>query len=163
MSWRHKSQAPRLSKLFQTNSKRFIRYLNYCPSERGIYRSPVGSPHKGPIRRTVFLYHDVIMYLPRRGNWRKRADTWQRGWYGCEVCDIYRAGAALACRRHGDPSADRNHGYSSLHNWGTWNAQEFCKHKSKINCDVIKWKHFPRYWPFVRGIHRSPVNSPHKG
>ena len=29
--------------------------------------------------------------------------------------------------------------------------------------DVIKWKHFPRYWPFVRGIHCSPVNSPHKG
>ena len=29
--------------------------------------------------------------------------------------------------------------------------------------DVITWKHFPRYWPFVRGIHRSPVNSPHKG
>ena len=29
--------------------------------------------------------------------------------------------------------------------------------------DVIKWKHFPRYWPFKRGIHRSPVNYPHKG
>ena len=29
--------------------------------------------------------------------------------------------------------------------------------------DVIKWKHFPRKWPFVRGIHRSPVNSTHKG
>ena len=29
--------------------------------------------------------------------------------------------------------------------------------------DVIKWKHFPRYWPFVRGIHRWPVNSLHKG
>ena len=28
------------------------------------------------------------------------------------------------------------------------------------NDDVIKWKHFPRYWPFVRGIHRWPVNSP---
>ena len=25
--------------------------------------------------------------------------------------------------------------------------------------DVIKWKHFPHYWPFVR----SPVNFPHKG
>ena len=29
------------------------------------------------------------------------------------------------------------------------------------------WRHqmeaFPRHWPFVRGIHRSPVNSPHKG
>ena len=24
--------------------------------------------------------------------------------------------------------------------------------------DVIKWTHFPRYWPFVRGM-----NSPHKG
>ena len=29
--------------------------------------------------------------------------------------------------------------------------------------DVIKWKHFPRYWPFVRGIHRPPVNSLPKG
>ena len=29
------------------------------------------------------------------------------------------------------------------------------------------WRHqmetFPRYWPFVRGIHRSPVNFPPKG
>ena len=29
--------------------------------------------------------------------------------------------------------------------------------------EVIKWKHFPRFWPFVRGIRRSQVNSPHKG
>ena len=29
--------------------------------------------------------------------------------------------------------------------------------------DVIKWKYFPRYWPFMWGIYRSPVNSPHKG
>ena len=28
--------------------------------------------------------------------------------------------------------------------------------------DVIKLKHFPRYWPFAQGIHRSLVNSPHK-
>ena len=32
-----------------------------------------------------------------------------------------------------------------------------------LHDDIIKWKHFSRYWPFVRGIHRSPVNSPHKG
>ena len=37
-----------------------------------------------------------------------------------------------------------------------------CRQWSLHN-DVIKWKHFPRYWPFVRGIHMSPVNSPHKG
>ena len=38
-------------------------------------------------------------------------------------------------------------------------------HMMLLSChdDVIKWKHFPRYWPFVRGIHLSPVNSPHKG
>ena len=28
---------------------------------------------------------------------------------------------------------------------------------------VIKWKHFPRHCPFVRAIHRSPVNSHLKG
>ena len=31
----------------------------------------------------------------------------------------------------------------------------------------ISWRHqmeaFSRYWPFVRRIHRSPANSPHKG
>ena len=27
----------------------------------------------------------------------------------------------------------------------------------------IEWKHFPRYLPFVRGIHRSPMYSLHKG
>ena len=30
------------------------------------------------------------------------------------------------------------------------------------NDDVIKWKHFPRYWPFVRRIDRPPVDSSHK-
>ena len=32
-----------------------------------------------------------------------------------------------------------------------------CKHD-----DVIKWKHFPCYWPFGRIIHHWPVNSSHK-
>ena len=42
-------------------------------------------------------------------------------------------------------------------------VQLFSPSKQTSNNDVIKWKHFPRHWPFVRGIHRSPVNSPHKG
>ena len=51
---------------------------------------------------------------------------------------------------------------------GGWCNQNQIKH-SKAVCsfmchgDVIKWKHFPRCWPYVRGIHRSPVDSPHKG
>ena len=33
----------------------------------------------------------------------------------------------------------------------------------KMHDGVINWKHFPRYWPFLRGIHRWPVNTPQKG
>ena len=29
--------------------------------------------------------------------------------------------------------------------------------------DVMTWVDFTHYWHFVRGIHRSPVHSPHKG
>ena len=35
-----------------------------------------------------------------------------------------------------------------------------CYHDDVTNENI---KHFPRYWPFVREIHRSPMNSPHKG
>ena len=49
--------------------------------------------------------------------------------------------------------------------WWDWGIQliiDFCRNLS-VHDDVIKWKHFLRYWPFVGGIHRWPVNSPHKG
>ena len=40
-----------------------------------------------------------------------------------------------------------------------------CQHSQHE--EIIKRKHFPHYWPFVRGIQQSPVNSPvnspHKG
>ena len=39
-------------------------------------------------------------------------------------------------------------------------SQCFPEQYARIHDDVIKWKHFPRYW---RRIHRSSVNSPHKG
>ena len=53
-----------------------------------------------------------------------------------------------------------------------------CLYKARILfCFVLVWyrtilvrmmtssngKKYPCYWPFVRGIHRSPVNYPHKG
>ena len=40
---------------------------------------------------------------------------------------------------------------------------EFTRTIFSVHNDVIKWKHFLRCWPFVRGIHRPPVNTPHKG
>ena len=51
--------------------------------------------------------------------------------------------------------------WSSISSWdklfdNTWSNLSCCG-ELLINWhdDVIKWKHFPRYWPFVRGIHRS--------
>ena len=29
--------------------------------------------------------------------------------------------------------------------------------------DIMAWERFPQHWPFVRGIHRSLADSPHKG
>ena len=43
-----------------------------------------------------------------------------------------------------------------------WSSLSGCKINS-LHGDVIKWKHVLRYWSFVRGIHRSPVNSSYKG
>ena len=35
-----------------------------------------------------------------------------------------------------------------------WDLQIICRsiRQMQTHDDVIKWKHFPRYWPFVRGI-----------
>ena len=44
-----------------------------------------------------------------------------------------------------------------------WNVWKSFTAKGVQYEDVMKWKHFPRSWPFVQGIHRSLVNSPHKG
>ena len=46
---------------------------------------------------------------------------------------------------------------SALRNKLQWNLNQ------NTYDDVIKWRHLPRNWPLVRGIHRSPVDSPHKG
>ena len=51
--------------------------------------------------------------------------------------------------------------HHSLLSGERWTEQNLCSFE--LHDDIIKWKHFPRNWPFVQGIHRSPVNSPHKG
>ena len=59
------------------------------------------------------------------------------------------------------PISDKyiQHHYSKVHNQNALNAVCFGANHD----DVIKWNYFPRYWPFVRLIRRSPVNSSHKG
>ena len=41
--------------------------------ERGIHRSPVDSPHKGPVTRKIFPFDDIIMYSRRP--WHSVATT----------------------------------------------------------------------------------------
>ena len=142
---------------------------------RGIRRGPGNSPHKEPVTRKMFPFDDVIMtgtqytrtrnkllincgcvwliihinilwiYINKQLSWHTRLKVHLNKlmcWYMCFKVHI----------KHRYETVDRytNH-------WT--NASE---HRSN-HYDVIKWKHFPRNWPFVRGIHRSPVNSPHKG
>ena len=52
--------------------------------------------------------------------------------------------------------------YLYIHNMSVCEIDDTWQYSFAIHDDVIKWKHFPRYWPFVRVIHRSPVNSQHK-
>ena len=73
------------------------------------------------------------------------------------------------------PSVQCNVTYPLIHTWiiqshRRWNQPTVESVESGLmlqwrhyHDDVIKWKHFPRNWPFVWEIHRSPVNSPHKG
>ena len=56
--------------------------------------------------------------------------------------------------------------HATVHPWSintNWSHEEFitagpCDHGHGHD-DVIKWKHFPHYWPFVRGIHRTTVSD----
>ena len=67
--------------------------------------------------------------------------------------------------------------FSSNTKWSGWqfvilDIRYMCLHVTRARMLLSSllfswWRHqmetFPRYWPFVRGIHRSPVNSSHKG
>ena len=85
-------------------------------------------------------------YVPRNSCWLDNAN----------LIDVY---------RYCSPTKSANHTIDGLMKFDELPfIQCHCNDcRSLFHDDVIKWKHFPRYWPFVRGIHRSPVNSPHKG
>ena len=109
----------------------------------GIHRGPVNFPHKWPVTRKMFPFDDVIMSVKQ---------------WGCNpsACLCFNFGLAkqlLHFRHELMITLTGNNECNCLSMSLSWS----------IHGDVIKWKHFPRYWPFMRGIHRSSVNSPHKG
>ena len=79
-----------------------------------------------------------------------RISSKTRQWYnGCK-----NSGVVYFCR----PEILQSYQYLIM---VSWHGNTFIL--VALHDDCIKWKHFPRYWPFVRGIHRSPVTSSHKG
>ena len=44
-----------------------------------------------------------------------------------------------------------------------WLKDKALQQSVRLHDDVIKWKHFSRFWLLVWGIRWSPVTSPHKG
>ena len=102
-------------------------------------------PSLGPVMRSFDVFFDLRL-KKRLGNQSRRRwfETPSRSlWCHCNVTavDLY----VLRYMHHEKMPIDR----------------PFCQ--GQPHDDVIKWKHFPRYWPFVRRIRRSPVNSLHKG
>ena len=54
----------------------------------------------------------------------------------------------------------KNNAFVKFSNINRIDRQNSSLNHDKKYGDVIKWKRFPRCWPFVWGIHRSPVNFP---
>ena len=90
--------------------------------------------------------------------WRHKEPGHQQPWYQPSSTGI------PVRRQNGLTHIVRGHDYSGQ-TWSILSAAALSPSvvKPLIHDDVIKWKHFPRNWPFVREIHRSPVNFPHKG
>ena len=73
------------------------------------------------------------------------------------VCGFIRASKSKISNSIGSRLSEK-YRFVDLHAGGAYFISSF-----KMHDDVIKWKHFPRYWPFVPGIHRSRWIPLHKG
>ena len=154
---------------------------------RGIHRGPVNSPHKWPVTRKLFTFDDVIMTYIDIICWKITYSTSCSRLPGDvfningHVGDWYHHTASLAYSIGESMTVTDTSQTDSIF----WQTEIICwlcvlaifqmypssvswllmlSHKyTMMHDDFIKWTHFPRYWPFVWGVHRSPVNSPHKG
>ena len=107
---------------------------------RGIHRWPVNSPHQGPVTRKMFPLDDVIMWVLKMIKIVVRFWAFLITFWAIMVSNLW------------------NFAYILF---------ELALHCLVLGLVCKLWwsSHLPwrRHWPFARGIHRSPVNSPHKG
>ena len=112
---------------------------------RGIHRSPVDSPHKGPVTLIRFPFDDVIMLFQ----------------YSMSQLLITIGNCTISCTTSYNSITTPTAAFLS----GSRNiqVQDECKLLVPFHDDDITWKRSPHYWPFVRGINCSPVDFPSKG
>ena len=126
---------------------------------------PVDSPHKEPVMRALMSY-----FLEWANGWinRRLAGGLRRYDAHCDVTVINKT--TYECIFCGTEIVYHTSRRDELLLFGNpWtNPSEILVQvftffrQSAFHDDVIKCKQIPCYWPFVRGIHRSPINSPHK-
>ena len=128
-----------------TNAMQWKRFPRYWPSVGGIHRRPVNSHHKGPVT-PVFFHVSLSKLLKKRAMiwdamklmWRHRNAQW---WHPTENVGCSYISSATASQ-----ITSLTMVYSTVYS-GAYKR----KHQSSASL------------AFVRGIHRWPVNSPHKG
>ena len=148
----------------------------------GFHRSPVNSPHKGQWRGTL-LFSLIYVSTNELGKQSRRRwfETASRSlWRHCNIsvlivyltfyplADVTNYlsmqmayGILVSCELYmSEAPTPKNFMYTAP-------ARQIkvsrITNEVMIHDGVSKWKHFPRYWPFVRGIHRWLVDSPYKG
>ena len=114
---------------------------------------------RNPIANALELYCSCI----NPSKWSVESNAWFRTWWRHKM-EIFSALLALCaenspviCEFPSQRPVTRNlYGFFHLQLNKRLNKTVNCRwFEALCHDDVIKWKHFPRYWPFVRGIHRS--------
>ena len=123
---------------------------------QGIHQGAVNFAHKWPVTRKMFPFDDVMMT-----SWQ--FDSLRPGTYFSDIgintqWILFKNVNLIMLFTRWRPFCS----YPNMLVWGSewttftetemfafwWNFHHY------LHDDVIKWKHFPRNWPFVRGIHR---------
>ena len=109
------------------------------------------SPARLPYHLFIFCRHKCMHSKTFPANWCKRR-VFRK--LSCSRCDDLKPFEFIMCsittETHMNPV------------WSKW-YRESAANTENRSCAQHQHRHFPRYWPFVQGIHRSLVNSPHKG
>ena len=117
-----------------------------------------------PFVTTDYTRDSIHEVVRSQENWKlwefllkssNRSDIWHIRWWHCQNIRASRIPPTHVWQVR-DFTWCLGNTYCRLVSWGPVQTQS-------LSHDDIKLKHFPRYWPFLRGIHRSQMNSPRKG